>query len=435
MMRGISFLAMLVCVSIAPNSAHAADTFPFTAQIERDNVTLRSGPGAHFYGTGHLERGREVEVYQRKPGGWLGIRPPEGSFSWVDAKKLSLTNQREVARAVGAEAVAWVGSDLGEVDDHKWQVRLDSGEAVQVLGQARLVIFGGDQEREYYQIAPPAGEFRWIHEDDVRPQAETATKVSTASEIRLADFRLVDEDESPDSGRDEFVARREPASSDDAAADETTRVASRTPADRRRSDGDSSGEFDTKHDALRLRLSAVASQTADQWNLDPLLRDAQALLDVSENTVERGKARLMLGKIQEFESLRMRYAGLSDLQAGEAENAVDEAPDTTRPATGDTFDPRFDGRGWLLPVHSSRYSSPPYALLDAEGKILSFITPAPGINLHRYVRQQVGIFGQRSQAMFLDKPHLTAERVVELNRRQSRIDLSSLLPRLGASRR
>ena len=78
--------------------------------------------------------------------------------------------------------------------------------------------------------------------------------------------------------------------------------------------------------------------------------------------------------------------------------------------------PRFDGTGWLLPVHSTKKSAPPYALLDKDGNILQFVSPAPGLNLNRYLRKEVGIFGQKEQSTTADKAHLTAQRVVELDR-------------------
>jgi hypothetical protein len=80
------------------------------------------------------------------------------------------------------------------------------------------------------------------------------------------------------------------------------------------------------------------------------------------------------------------------------------------------MNPRFDGSGWLLPVHSKKRTAPPYALLDEEGRLLQFVSPAPGMNLHRYLRKEIGVFGQTSFIESLSKPHLTAHRVVELDR-------------------
>jgi hypothetical protein len=85
--------------------------------------------------------------------------------------------------------------------------------------------------------------------------------------------------------------------------------------------------------------------------------------------------------------------------------------------------PNFDGRGWLMPlvsrkggVSAGRQYMPPYVLTDQQGNILQFVTPAPGVNLHRYVQQEIGVFGQRRSFDHLQQPHVTASRIVQLDR-------------------
>jgi len=155
---------------------------------------------------------------------------------------------------------------------------------------------------------------------------------------------------------------------------------------------------------IDVELAETVSQEPSQWKLASLRLDAEALVEQSETTLHRGTARLLLEKIKEFEKLQLRYAGIDGL---EPVGPPSDSGGESRPADAESlsdFDPRFDGPGWLLPVHSSRQASPPYALLDQQGQILKFISPAPGLNLHRYLRKEVGIFGQRSRAEFLNKP-------------------------------
>ena len=434
-MRGTCFLVVLSFLLLCRTKLPAADAFPYQLTVRGTGVAVRSGPGTQYYPTSYVDDGEEVEVHQRKRGGWLGIRPPRGSFSWVATKNLRLTDDPEVARTVGAQATAWVGSDIESAADHKWQVRLDAGEPVHILGQGRLSIFAGDEDREYYQIAPPAGEFRWIHEDDVQPHHDKVAETPPKSEISLANFRIVEEEPADSSQQDGFVARGEREAREATLRAATPRVASRTPTGRLRLDAGSNEDFNARLKKLDLQLAQVAAESADRWQLAPLLSGAQGLLDESTSTLERGKARLLLAKIQEFETLQQRYAGFAELEAVDPSETPVTIAEPETPTTPDAFNPRFDGQGWLLPVHSTRYSSPPYALLDAEGRILSFVSPSPGLNLHRYIRQQVGIFGQRSQARFLEKPHLTAARVVQLDRQKRRFDLGALLPALGRRQR
>jgi hypothetical protein len=419
-MRAKCVLGLILLVVTAVVTAD--ESFPYKVAVKDRDVTVRSGPGSQFYATGQIATGSEIEVYERKGGGWLAIRPPEGSFNWIEANKLRMTNDPDVAKVVGNSVVAWVGSEVGAVEDHKWQVKLDPGESVQLMSRQSMAIFRGDEQRDFYQIAPPAGEFRWVQEREIEPLVERASAVDSRSEIQLAQFQVAAEEAAlleipktpePESApaSDGFVARdAAPVNSPGA------RVASLAPRVGFRPSETGTADFDSLAAMLDLRLSETVSQKPSQWKLAALRQDAEALLEQSDTTLRRGKARLMLENIKEFEKLQLNYAGIADPEADDRvaeSNSSSETPAT--PGSSD-FDPRFDGRGWLLPVHSSHQASPPYALLDQHGQILSFVSPAPGLNLHRYLRKEVGIFGQRSRAEFLKKPHLTADRIVDMER-------------------
>ena len=53
-----------------------------------------------------------------------------------------------------------------------------------------------------------------------------------------------------------------------------------------------------------------------------------------------------------------------------------------------------------------------YVLQDESGKITHVVTPAPGVNLHRYLQSKVGLVGQRGYHKQFQLDHVTAERVV-----------------------
>jgi hypothetical protein len=50
-------------------------------------------------------------------------------------------------------------------------------------------------------------------------------------------------------------------------------------------------------------------------------------------------------------------------------------------------------------------------LLDASGRIVTYVTPAPNINLRSFVNKRVGINGQRGYMPELKTPHLNAQHV------------------------
>jgi hypothetical protein len=84
---------------------------------------------------------------------------------------------------------------------------------------------------------------------------------------------------------------------------------------------------------------------------------------------------------------------------------------------------RYDGQGFLVAIVSRNGRRPqgvdympPFGLADADGNIRQFVTPAPGVNLHRYLKQEIGVFGQQHPLENLNRPHITASRVVMLDR-------------------
>jgi len=403
-------------VSVLSSLSVRAESFPYRAAVTADEVPVRSGPGPTFYATGMLGLGEEVEVYRREAGGWLAIRPPAGSFCWVEAAALQTTDQPQIAQVVGANAVAWIGSDLGDVEDHKWRVKLQAGEPVQLLSQGRITIYRGDEPREFCQIAPPAGDFRWLHEDALRePHCPASAEAEDESKVRPAQY-LADEPSAASrmpvsttaGSPDGFVPRGSSPST------VVPRVASLAPRPSFQPRAGSAADLTAWLKQLDLEFSLMAAKPPEEWRFAGLRRETEMLLDESQTTLHRGRARLLLEQLKEFEDLERRYAGLRAADP----NAVPwtAAASDANAGAADELQPRFDGQGWLLPVHSTKQAAPPYALLDEEGRILTFVSPAPGLNLHRYLRKHIGVFGQRSQALFLDKTHLTADRVVDLER-------------------
>lgn len=205
---------------------------------------------------------------------------------------------------------------------------------------------------------------------------------------------------------------------------------------------------------LETDLALMVAQDARTWRLAELRRRVEANLVRFGTTDERVQARRLLDRIGEFEQLTSRLgqvqtpsgsvasAPVGSAPATSPEPLASSAPPAAAPAVvrtdaaragtdrsespteigeqsvaGDVNTVKYDGSGWLVPVHSTTGTAPPFALLDAQGEVLGYVSPTPGLNLQRYVRQQVGIFGIRGYVPALNKPHVTAERIVELDRR------------------
>ncbi|MCH5373066.1 MAG: SH3 domain-containing protein, partial [Planctomycetes bacterium] len=106
------FLLGLTLGVLASGVGHGEETLPYRLAVVGDGVAVRSGPETESYVTGYLVDGSSIEVYQRREGGWLGIRPPAGSFSWVRSDQLADTGQPNVARILHDDTVCRVGSGV-----------------------------------------------------------------------------------------------------------------------------------------------------------------------------------------------------------------------------------------------------------------------------------------------------------------------------------
>ena len=169
-MRGLN-MRLMVFVALAFLAAGCpfvvcralAAEFPFTGYIAAREAEVASGPGRRFYTTDKLPRGTQIEVYREDDAGWLAIRPPEGSFSWIPAEHIEpLDNDMGKVRTA---TDSWIGTTIEDVKEHKSQVALKAGELVEIIDRKKIATSGS--EESWLKIAPPAGEFRYVHSRDV----------------------------------------------------------------------------------------------------------------------------------------------------------------------------------------------------------------------------------------------------------------------------
>jgi hypothetical protein len=455
--------AVLLCA--LGGRARAADDFPYTAYVVVDEAEVVAGPGHRFYATERLPRGAKVEIYREESSGWLAIRPPDGSFSWVAAVAVERSEGDEIIGRVKEPTPAWVGTAAERVGEHRQQVALKAGELVRILGEKS--VGKGDDEQVWLKIAPPAGEFRWIHLRDVgrqMPELEErveAVETEEAEEVReksrpiessialrdlamattrhdalvqQAQFRSEVKPVSPDG----FTARKRREG--DALQSVSTPSVSRTQPDggtrlatsarsaqnerkgnstspqaTKAADGIAADQMARKIEQLEVELSIMLAQDKSLWNLAGLRTRIEQLVERGDDPISRGRARLLLDKIRQIEG------------AFGVEDHGSIATSTSSPAASNTAvadksnplaDPRYDAEGWLKPVVSRKSDKPiaPYAVVNQEGQPVCFVTPSPGLNLHRYLNKQVGVYGRRGYLEELKRPHVTAERVIDLER-------------------
>ncbi len=411
-------------------SALEEPTFPYTATIDTKEVYVRSGPGKRYYPTEKLQDGEQVEVYRHDPGGWLAIRPPKGSFTWISRRYLNPIG-KNLAEITRPRVAARVGSRFSDARD-VIQVRLHEGERVELLP------IGKNDPKSWARIAPPSGEFRWISSKLVDSPYQTEG------------IRQVEDRSSPILGKKAANTRpsvgtenRRPTASNpklvtlvDTPPDESAPLVRSRPL--------SSEAIQSRLDQLQAEFSLMVAEDTTKWSFDSFSNEAESLLNVAETAVDRGKVRLFLRKIDEFSNLQTRHEALATAIARtdrenhrlatlgsrawgqRPSNASRTTPSAARrfdtastvqevgakaPATSSAELDRFDGVGRLVRIPNAKEGSPHYALVNKSGGILCYVTPSPGVNLRYYEKRVIGINGSRGYVPEQRAQHVMAKHV------------------------
>jgi len=453
---------IMACIG-ATAAVAAQPSTPYKAYVVVEEAYIRSGPGEGFYPTEKVRFGREVEVYQRDAAGWCAIRPLEESFSWVPAWDLRM-GEDGLAEVASDNVAARVGSQFSDVRDVV-QVRLKRGELVEVLGWKRMGT--GAETQTWYRIAPPSGEFRWIHErflDVHPPQARlvrTAEAPAVASEsggVRQA-VALQPAQGPPNSpaaasapAPHSTTSAHAPSDPSTAASGQASSAAGAQPSAAKvpvPQNAVPSEEFQAELDDINTELSLMLAEEPSVWNCDELIRRTESLLSVAQTASQRAHARLLLNRLARAAQVKKRFdavyshastppavfgaqAVVQALRNETPPNAASPAqsslgagaapppllpPQTAAPlpaegpARGHDL---YDGVGKLTRVMPGKVGGPRYALLDERGRVAWYVTPAPGVGLQHYVGRRVAITGSRDPLPDLNVPHLTARHVTPL---------------------
>ena len=391
-------IAGFVALSVNATSADAAEqTFPYKARISTDDVYVRSGPGRNYYPTDKLRAGQEVEVFRHDPGGWYAIRPPKGSFTWVSSR-LVKHGRDGLAEISGDRVAARVGSRFSDIRD-VIQIRLHEGEVVEPLSSSILKASQtvSQTSPKWTKIAPPSGEFRWVHGKFIdRNYATSGIRKAPAGNSPLIQ-------------QPEHEARRNQQSQ------ETQTVAARKvtlPAI-------SSEDFQKRLDDVDLELSVMVAEEPTVWQFDELALEAESLLNRAETALERGRARIMLSKINRYTNIKQRHNAVNTIWADTQKQNHQLADlrnqhETNRPRLSEenpSIEGRFDGQGRLMRIVSPKPGAPRYALVNESGGIQCYVTPAPGVNLRHYEQRLITVNGPRGYVPEKRAQHIMAKHV------------------------
>lgn len=448
-MRYGVFAVLASCLPLG--TAAADEPFPYIVHVADDRAPIRSGPGEDYYETTLLARGTPVEVWRQAPGGWLAVRPPKESFCLVAADDVRLAPNR-VAEVVRPDTPARIGSEL-TTDHNVVQVLLEQGERVRVLETITL------EGRFWHRIAPPSGEFRWIHANAVSgtgpPAAAQIPDTFLPVESEPAPYRI--------------AAFSTAAERNEAQPVAASKDVPQTLADVVQSPAAIANDAAVTLADVEVELATIVAEDSRFWHFAHLRRRCADLM-ASAGAAKRRECEAMLERIGRFEQIRDKKQLIAsrepsaagapvDTETAERSTLVEDEPrpeareslvapersvtwraargdaarrddhqdmQTSRESGGDVVHipdrpvtpvedkDRYDGVGTLRPVVSRRAEAPRYALVDADGEVVTFITPSTGVNLQPYIGQRIGVIGTRGYMPEFKRAHVTAARVTPL---------------------
>jgi hypothetical protein len=177
-------VALLIAVQApaAPETPHPSPLASSDIRYVIRDVEVRAGPSDQFYATNLLHRGDKVEVLHESEG-WLVIRPPDGSFSWIDTRYLQNVVPRQpnyVVTPTGAPVPVFIGSAIYRGQPTKEGARLQRGTQVRSIGPAQRA---PDGRSDWMPIESPAAENRYLPAASVikEPPAQTLPTVRTSA--------------------------------------------------------------------------------------------------------------------------------------------------------------------------------------------------------------------------------------------------------------
>jgi uncharacterized protein YgiM (DUF1202 family) len=390
----VGWVGLVVCglgvcgLGIAEESAKTeageqALTASYIGEVTGNNVYVRSGPSENYYPVTRLSAGARVTVVDEE-NGWLGIVPPEGCFSLVDATYVD--RDRQGPGVVNGQRVnVRAGSELSR-QKYAIQLQLDKGAEVAVLGE---------EEDGFLRIAPPPGAKLWISGDFVQRVPEALLNLE--AEARTSGVETTpSEEESIETAGTPPVTGGSAAAKPDAAKPAPRPIdLSRTPAER---------QAEVKR--LRDRLEDIESQLREEMTKPMFTRDLAGLAEqyrpLGEQELDEYTRQYARARIEQLDNLVWTLNAVRrvhELKGSVANDRRDFAAERAKIRTVPVeIGGGFDAQGELR--ESAIYNSPVgprrYRLIDPASntpRTLCYveIPPDSDLDVTRYLGRIVGV--------------------------------------------
>jgi hypothetical protein len=340
-------LAELLASAQGPEAPKAETKL--TAAEVRVETEVRAGPSPKYPSTGILRRGAKVLIKRATENDFLEIVPPEGSVSWIQKFAIApfgpVIGERQAFRVVGdgdKKAVMVLPGSL----ETKGPLEIIGKKGTEVAPGMQGYLRGQPvkpawDNQQWVPILPMPGESRFIAKAALQDPPSGSSPAIASAKKPAFDSSL---DGLPGS---ELYKRAEQAERDgniDLAIDLYNRV--------------------TKQESAR--------------NFDLANRAATKVFELSRSRATRPPGSLV------SRSGSNATGNAPPAQAASLKPNLSAAPNNNQ---------RSSGVGWLRKTGFQIDDKPSYALMDANRRIMFYVTGEPGVNLSPYLERWVELFG------------------------------------------
>jgi hypothetical protein len=371
-------------VLLALPHAALAQAGPYHATVGDAEVKLRAGPSDQFPETATLRPGSPLIVDHEEPNGWLAVTDPPGkqySMSWVLATFIDfeITKPTPQPVMVHGDTTLAAGQFGLQQPLHVRRTKLPVGTGLLVIGEK--VKF---EERWWYPVAPPAGDFRYLPKQAVkydRPATTAFTVRETTPPPPAPATSLPPVTPGGGTRPPVGVEPSGPAATAGKPAVQHPLWAQAEAAER-------DGRLDDAEKAF-FQLAQVMNQPGGDHDI----------------------ANLCYTRIHTLREKRRSARGVGNSAPRPTTGGDPPARSGSLPP-----EPREEGTRWTGPAKLVRSGLAPegrktYALVSDRGDTLWYVVAGPGVDLEKHVGTRVDVFGTASNYRGLSKPYMVASRV------------------------
>jgi uncharacterized protein YgiM (DUF1202 family) len=361
--------------------------YPFSAEVTGNDVYIRTGNSVNDYHSGKVNKGFKVTVVDEVLG-WAKILPPEGSYSWISKSYVTVNAANPNTGVVTGDSVrVWAGSDYREpLHSPGLQTKLNAGEIVELMPDQ-------PENSDYFKIKPPVGAHLWISAEYLKFASSVEGKPVVvpprpdAAGTQRPSVQTPATDIPPSMEQSRPVFTNIPGQEGQAAEQGSQAVTGETsqpPAAEKPAQPDrpapatKESQYLAENYELGRKIDEIAKQPLDQQDYTEVKQALEAIKSDADAGRAAAFAQILLERIGRYElaASAIHQVQQQDKNLQRTREQIEKAHQAQLSKLPKEADYLYTGILKPSFVYSDEGGPRRYLLTDANGKIISYLTPA-----------------------------------------------------------